>query len=122
MPAYAVIRSTLAAAVLAGCLAGGTALALPLAGQSPRAVAPEAPVQLAAHQKQHWFWDDGWWRYGQWSDHSVVGTVVTPSWPVGTVWQHWGAERLRACAARYRSFDPATGTYMNHRGERRICR
>jgi hypothetical protein len=38
------------------------------------------------------------------------------------VFFQWDAERLRNCAANYRSFDPATGTYMTNGGERRICR
>ena len=29
---------------------------------------------------------------------------------------------LRACAARYRSFDPASGTYLGYDGERHPCR
>ncbi|WP_244493626.1 BA14K family protein [Aureimonas sp. AU4] len=33
----------------------------------------------------------------------------------------WDARDAR-CAARYRSFDPATGTYVSARGVRRICR
>lgn len=119
MPVRAVIRSTLAAAIFAVSSLVGQASAVPLA---PAAYAPAGLVQLAAHDKHHWFWEHGWWRYGPWSDHAIVGTVVSPRWPVGTVWQHWGAERLRVCAERYRSFDPVTGTYLTPRGERMLCR
>jgi hypothetical protein len=33
----------------------------------------------------------------------------------------WTHEWYRACSARYRSFDPASGTFMGYDGRRRFC-
>jgi len=100
--------------VAAGC---GAAAALPLAGTGAEAVAPV--VHRVAHQPKEWNWRGGWWRYGPWSDHAIQGVYITPP---GPVFFQWGAERRRHCAARYRSYDPVTGTYVTSGGKRRICR
>jgi len=116
-------KSILAAlAIAAGCvLAAGSAAALPGAGMGKGAGNVEI-VQPAAHQRNHWQWQGGWWRHGPWATHGLHGAVVARPRP-SLVFFPWGAaERLRYCAARYRNFDPATGTYVNRWGKRRICR
>jgi hypothetical protein len=108
--------------IAVGCgLASGAADALPVAGKGGKAEAVAPIVQGAAHQPNRWHWDGGWWRYGPWADHGIHGIVITG--PLSSaVFVPWGAQRLRQCAAKYRSFDPATGTYLTSRGQRRICR
>ena len=108
-------RSIVVAVVVAA--ACEAAVALPVGGAGAEAVAPV--VHRVAHQPKEWTWHGGWWRYSPWSDHAVQGLMTTPP---GPVFFPWGAERLRYCAARYRSYDPATGTYVASSGERRICR
>ena len=79
-------------------------------------------VQRAAHDDKQWRWEGGWWRRGPWADHRIYGfTLIRPPRP-GGVFLAWGPNQLHHCAARYRSFDPLSGTYLNSRGERRICR
>jgi len=77
-------------------------------------------VQFAAHKPNEWLFHGHWWRPGPWSDHVIHG-VVNPQGP-GAMFRPWGAEWLRYCAAKYRSFDPASGTYVAWQGERRVCR
>lgn len=36
-------------------------------------------------------------------------------------YEPWSAEWYRACDARYRSFDPASGTFMGYDGRRHFC-
>ena len=107
--------STVAVFLACGLAAGADAL--PVAGTGQTVV---PLVQPAAHKPNEWYWNDFWWQPGPWSDHVIHG-VVNPRGP-GALFIPWGAERLRYCAARYRSFDPATGTYVTWRGERRVCR
>ena len=97
------------------------AAALPAAGQGGIGASIQPLSTPASHEHKQWYWHDGWWRYGPWSDHGIYGTVVTRHGPTG-LFRPWGAERLRRCAARYSSFDPATGTYLTRRGKHRICR
>lgn len=114
--------STVAVLVIsAGCgWAAGAAGALPAARVGATAESVEPLVQRAAHKEKSWRWDGGWWRRGPWADHGINGIVFTRPFPAG-VFYAWGPNRLHYCAARYRSFDPVTGTYLTHRGERRIC-
>ncbi len=115
-------RSIMAAlAIAAGCtLAAGTAAALPGAGMGTGPGAVEF-LRPAAHQDGHWQWQGGWWRRGPWSTHGFQGAVAARPLP-RLVFLPWGtAERLRYCTARYRNFDPVTGTYVTRRGKRRIC-
>lgn len=75
----------------------------------------------AAHKPTHWTtWSGTWWRQGPWADHTVHGLVFGRPRPTA-VYVPWGAEWLRYCAARYRSFDPVSGTYLTRRGKRRAC-
>ena len=116
-------RSILSAlAIVAGCaLAAGSAAAMPGAGKGAGPGTFEI-VRPAAHQDGHWQWQGGWWRRGPWSTHGFQGAVAARPVP-RLVFLPWGAaERLRYCTARYRNFDPVTGTYVNRRGKRRICR
>jgi hypothetical protein len=99
-------------------LAGGGAAALPAAGLSQAAQAVAPIIERAAHKHQQWYWDGGWWRHGPWSHHGIHGMVyVRPN----VVFVPWGAERLRRCGAKSRSFDLPTGTHVS-RGKRRLCR
>jgi hypothetical protein len=77
-------------------------------------------VQPAAHKPNDWYWRGHWWRPGPWSDHVIQGMVHRRGH--GVMFVPWGAERLRHCAAKYRSFDPVTGTYLTRSGKRRVCR
>lgn len=104
-------------AVFLTCTLAAGADALPLAGAG-QAVTPM--VRPAAHKPNDWYWSGHWWRPGPWSDHVIHGGV-NPRRP-DSIFIPWGAERSRYCATKYRSFDPATGTYVNWRGERRLCR
>lgn len=113
---WASLSGTMVAVFLTCTLASGAG-ALPLAGTG-QAVAPL--VQFAAHKPNEWYWNGHWWRPGPWSDHVMLGRVNTHRH--GSFFVPWGVlERLRYCAAKYRSFDPATGTYLTRRGERRVC-
>ena len=114
--------STVAVLVISvGCgWAAGTAGALSATGVGATAESVEATVQLAAHKEKSWRWDGGWWRRGPWADHGIRGIVITRRQPAG-VFYAWGPNPLHICAARYRSFDPVTGTYLTRRGVRRIC-
>ena len=103
-------------AVFLTCGLSSGADALPFA-RTGLAVAPM--VQPAAHESKEWYWSGHWWRPNPWSGHGIYG-VVNPRGP-GVLFIPWGADRLRYCAAKYRSFDPATGTYVTWRGERRLC-
>lgn len=38
-----------------------------------------------------------------------------------TSYEPWSREWYRACEARYRSFNPRTGTYTTYGGEKRFC-
>ena len=101
--------------------AAGPAGAVPAARPGATAWTVEPIVQRAAHKEKSWRWDGGgWWRRGPWADHRISGIVFTRAFPAG-VFLAWGPNRLHYCAARYRSFDPVTGTYLTYRGERRIC-
>lgn len=114
---WACVSGSMFAVFLTCTLAAG-ADALPLAGTDP-ASAPL--VQPAAHKPNRWRWHGHWWRPGPWSDHVIHGRVNTRGH--GAIFIPWGApERLRYCASKYRNFDPATGTYVTWRGERRVCR
>ena len=106
--------SVVAVFLTCGLAAGADALPLAPLGQ---AVAPL--VQPAAHKPNDWYWSGHWWRPGPWSDHVIYG-MVNPRGP-GVIFIPWGAERLRYCAEKYRSFDPASGTYVTRHGERRVC-
>jgi len=114
-------RSIMAALAIAGALAVGTAAALPGAGMDPGPGTVEV-VRPAAHQDNHWQWQGGWWRRGPWAAHGFDGAVAARPVP-RLVFLPWGTtEWLRYCTARYRNFDPVTGTYVTRRGKRRICR
>lgn len=116
------IELCVAALVIAAgySLAAGIAAALPSAGMSPAARLVAPILRPVAHQRNNWHWQGGWWRHGPWATHGFHGAVVVQPWP-SIVFVPWGVERLRYCAGRYRSFDPATGTYVTRRGVRRIC-
>jgi hypothetical protein len=116
-------RSTVVALLITGAcgLAAGAAAASPGAGSGGTAEAVGPVVQGATHQPKEWHWQGGWWRQGPWADHGIRGIVTIRPRPT-TVFLPWGAQRLHYCAAKYPSFDPATGTYTTRRGQRRICR
>lgn len=119
LTASAVVALVVAAEVaLATTIAG----ALPVDAKAGTAEPPVAPVvQLAAHKHKQWHRHGRWWREGPWADHAILGMVPARPWP-SAVFRRWGADRLRQCAAAYRSFDPVTGTYITSRGKRRVCR
>lgn len=99
------------------CTLASRADALPVAGVG-QAVAPL--VSPAAHKPNQWYWHGHWRRPGPWADHVIYG-VVNPRGH-GALFIPWGADRLGYCPAKYRSFDPATGTYLTRTGMRRVCR
>ena len=113
-------RACLTGSVVAVFLACGLATgagALPIAGTG-QAIAPL--VQPAAHKPNHWYWNGHWWRPGPWSGHVVYGVVNRRGHNV--MFLPWSApEWLRYCASKYRSFDPATGTYVTRSGKRVVC-
>jgi len=118
-----ITRSIITAlAIATGCiLVAEIAAAMPGAGARIGPGTAEI-VRPAAHQDGHWQWHGGWWRRGPWATHGLQGAVAARPLP-RVVFLPWGtAERLRYCTARYRNFDPVTGTYVNRRGKRRICR
>lgn len=113
---WACLTGSMVAVFLTCGLASGAG-ALPLAATG-QAVAPL--VQPAANKPNDWYWNGHWWRRGPWSDHVIHGVINRRGHPV--MFLPWGApEWLRYCAAKYRNFDPATGTYVTRRGERRVC-
>lgn len=77
-------------------------------------------VQPAAHEHKEWYWNSGWWRRGQYTDHTIYGAFMSPPFP-NNIFVPWRSDRLDRCAAKYSSFDPATGTYMTRSGHRRVC-
>ena len=117
------IQSTVSVLVVSlGCfLASGPGGAMPVGPLHAAAIDAASMVQRAAHKDKQWRWDGGWWRRGPWADHGIYGFVPTKPRPTGVLLA-WGPNRLHYCAAKYRSFDPVSGTYLNSRGERRICR
>ncbi|HUE46517.1 MAG TPA: BA14K family protein [Aestuariivirgaceae bacterium] len=104
-------------AVFLTCTLASGAGALPLAGTG-QAVAPL--VQSVVHKPNEWYWHGHWWRPGPWSGHVIHGMVTRRGHDA--IFVPWGADWLRYCAARHRSFDPATGTYFTRTGMRRVCR
>ena len=58
------------------------------------------------------------WRYEPWRGvfypPGHYGPIVGPGYGRGD-WMSY-------CFSRYRSFDPATGTYMGYDGRRHVCR
>jgi hypothetical protein len=113
---WACLSGSMVAVFLTCGLAAG-ADALPLAGTG-QAVAPL--VQPVAHKPNEWHWHGHWWRPGPWSDHVVQGMVTRRGH--GAIYVPWSADGCNYCAAKHRSFDPATGTYVTRTGMRRVCR
>jgi len=103
------LRATIYPAIVAAVLTGAAANAAPIA---PPPGAAGLPVETAQ------------WRGGNWRDHPLM---YSDNW----YWhqQQWnafegarrGAGGSNACA-RFRSYDPATHTYVNRSGRRVRCR
>ena len=109
-------------AVFLTCGVATGAGAMPLAATplatTGQTVAPQ--VQPVAHKPNEWHWHGHWWRPGPWSDHAILGVVTRRGHDA--VYVPWSADWLTYCAAKHRSFDPATGTYLTRTGMRRVCR
>ena len=53
---------------------------------------------------------------------AIIGGAVSGAANGGAVVVSGDDEWLRACSQRYRSFDPASGTYLGYDGQRHPCR
>jgi hypothetical protein len=135
---------TIAALGLGTALIAGTAVAQDYyvgdqqakTGQ-PRAAAPEAskyptgrsandggfvttPTQNQAAPERQFAWEGnnaaygGQYRAGQYYDYS-------PNWGFGAPAQPIAQSNIADCQARFRSFDPASGTYLGFDGARHPC-
>lgn len=64
----------------------------------------------------HWHGRGGWWGPG------IVGGIVAGALIAGAIREGRADDSdMAQCADRYRSFDPASGTYLGYDGERHVC-
>nr|WP_271589754.1 BA14K family protein [Bradyrhizobium sp. CCBAU 53415] len=116
---------TAAGALLAATLCVNGAIAAPLAMQSR----PGAPSDIVAVQ-----WRGGWdhryhhhgWRYGYphrygwgpalggFAAGAAIGGAIANS-------RAQAAENAAYCSQRFKSYDPASGTYLGYDGQRHPC-
>jgi hypothetical protein len=91
------------------------------------------PDQRVSHQRADLVQDARWrghWPRGEWSYHrhgprgwappaaAFTGAIVGGMLAADAARSDW----LAYCSAKYRSFDPATGTYLGYDGDRHPCR
>jgi hypothetical protein len=130
----------LAAAVLS---AGALALAVP-ANAEPIA-APSSLQQAAAPTVETVAWRGGGWRgwgpglaagaiiggaiaatqpwygYGYYNDYAYAPGYDAPSYSYEYAPGYVGGDAVAYCQQRFRSYDPASGTYLGYDGERHPC-
>lgn len=113
-----------ATAALFALAAFEPAAAMPIAGfTSP---APTDLIRISDHHGHH-HWHRGHQRHGSddYYDNDDDSGVLFKSFVTGTLFNHDSqaySNHASACAARYRSYDPASNSYQPSHGPRRQCR
>jgi hypothetical protein len=69
------------------------------------------------HRRHHGYYRRGWGpALGGFAAGAIIGGALAAQQAQGQ--QDW----IAYCSAKYRSFDPASGTYLGYDGERHYCR
>ena len=99
------------------------------AGATPATPAAKPAVTQPHHDVQNVAWrgpHGHWRRGGHWHGHrgwgaGIVGGLVAGALIAGAIREGRAADiDMERCAERYRSFDPASGTYLGYDGERHV--
>lgn len=112
-----------------------TAGALALTAAAPALAVPVAPARIqnesaAVQQVQYRHWHGGHgWRHHGWRRHgyygngaAVLGGLAAGAVIGGAIANSQARANDEAyCSQRYRSYDPASGTYLGYDGQRHPC-
>lgn len=118
-------------------VAAATAGAMSLSSFTPTIAAPLTPVRLNAEQSasvqqvqyRHWHGRHGWRHHHGWHGHrhygtgaAVLGGLAAGAVIGGAIANSQAQANASAyCSQRYRSYDPASGTYLGYDGLRHPC-
>jgi len=61
------------------------------------------------------------WNYGYYGDYAYAPGYYAPSYSYEYSPGYGGGDASAYCAQRFRSYDPASGTYLGYDGERHPC-
>jgi hypothetical protein len=125
------MRKTLTMALVAATLAGslGTAQALPIPSAVTGAPGVAAGDTLR-HDAQYYYYDRHYYRHRHHGGDvalGVVGGLAAGALIAGAIASQQPLHRtqdpdyIAYCARKYRSFDPATGTFLARDGRRYTC-
>ena len=122
------MRKTACAFATALLIGGSLAAPAPASAQVARGASALAQSHEGAVQTVQWR------RHGHWRHHhrghgwgpalggfaagAIIGGAIASQQAQAAQQQDW----IDYCSAKYRSFNPATGTYMTYSGEERPCR
>lgn len=112
----------------AAALALSSALALPVAA-APLSTTVGAGDGTNVVKAQYWrygrYHHGGYWRNGRWIaplvGGAIIGGAIAASRDRGYYAGGGSDSAYERCAERFRSFDPATGTYTSYSGETVVC-
>jgi hypothetical protein len=112
--------SKLAIATLLIGTACAPAVAAPLA---PSSIAPDASIQQVQDRHWHGGYRGGGWRHRHYGGSAaVIGGLAAGALIGGAIASSQAQANASAyCAQRFRSYDPASGTYLSSDGLRRPC-
>ena len=107
------MRKLLAGAALIAAMIPGSASAV--------MIAPPKPSKPGI--VDHIYWRRGWWGWEWWRSGPVVGGFIIGGVLVASaIAQHRATDyAIRSFAEDFSGFDPRSGTFLNHNGERRVC-
>jgi hypothetical protein len=127
----------LSSLIFAAFVAGTTSLLLQPAGAAPLSVdtslaAPTASAQPVRYWRHHGWHHHGWhhhgwrhhgWRHGYYGPGAVIGGLAAGA-IVGSAIANSQARAANDdayCFSRFKSYDPASGTYLGYDGNRHPC-
>jgi hypothetical protein len=67
------------------------------------------------------YWGYGGYGYPYWDDYYYGDYYYDDYYPAATTVVSVGDDAVARCAARFRSFNPRTGTYVTYGGETKLC-
>jgi BA14K-like protein len=119
LPALASLAGMLSAAIIAG-----NVQAAPFVPQGPAATAADAKAVTEVQWRRDYRGRGGWGRgagpfFGGLAAGAIIGGTLAQR-PYES-YGYGDDDAFARCAATYRSFDPATGTYTTYGGETRTC-
>jgi hypothetical protein len=116
------MKNVALAAGLVAAAACTPALAAPIAPVAPTSMSQDAQVHQVQYRHWHRGHHHGWHRHHYGSGAAVLGGLAAGAVIGGAIANSQARANADAyCSQRYRSYDPASGTYLGYDGMRHPC-